>query len=488
MAVIVDDVNDGPACLAAEGPALPAPGGGAAVRALTIGAVALISLIAFEALAVATVMPTVAADLDGLSVYALAFGAPMATSVVGMALAGAWSDGVGARRPLAVGVVLFAVGLLLCGSAPSIALFVLGRGVQGLGGGMQIVALYALVGSVVPEPRRPRLFAWFSAAWVLPAMLGPAVSGLLLHTVGWRPVFLIVPALTIPAWLVMWPAVRGSKPLRDDDAGGSVGRGAVRRRVLLAAGAGASAATLQVLGTSSHPWARGLSVVAFGAVLWCSWRLLPAGLFRLQHGLPAVVAVRGLIGASFAGADTFLPLLLVRRHGWDPAVAGLVLTVGATSWSAGSWLQGRYPATAARYRLSRLGTAMLATGVATIVVMALPGVPVWIGPIGWAVAGCGIGMTYSSTSFLALHLSPSDRHGESSSALTTSESLTSAVVLAIGGALFALLLPTGVGAAGATGSAPFVAGISVALLAGLLSIVAAWRMSPPPQTRSTGSG
>ena len=51
------------------------------VRAVTIGSVALISLTAFEALAVATVMPAVAADLHGLAVYALAFGAPMATSV-----------------------------------------------------------------------------------------------------------------------------------------------------------------------------------------------------------------------------------------------------------------------------------------------------------------------------------------------------------------------------------------------------------------------
>ena len=448
------------------------------VRALTIGAVALISLIAFEALAVATVMPTVAAELDGLSVYALAFGAPMATSVVGMALAGAWADGVGARRPLAVGVVLFALGLLLCGSAPSIAVFVAGRGVQGLGGGMQIVALYALVGSVVPEPRRPRLFAWFSAAWVLPAMVGPAISGLLLHTLGWRSVFLLVPALAVPAGLVMWPAVQNARLPGSDVADVVVApRGAVRRRVLLAAGAGTSAAVLQVTAANPHPWLRALAVAAFGAVLWCTWQLLPEGLFRLRRGLPAVVAVRGLIGAGFAGADAYLPLLLVREHGWDPALAGLVLTVGAVSWSGGSWIQGHYPSSEARYRLSRLGTTMLAVGVASIVVTTLPGVPVWVAPVGWAVAGCGIGMTYSSTSFLALHLSPPERHGEASSALTTSESLTSAVVLALGGALFAALLPAGVGATGSAGWAPFLGGTSVALGAALLSVLGARRMA-----------
>src|SRR4051812_40705136 len=143
MSGTVDDVE-------VTGRPARAEAGPGRVRALIIGSGGLISLTAFEALAVATVMPAVAADLNGLSVYALAFGAPLATSVVGMALAGAWADGVGVRRPLTVGVALFALGLLLAGTAPHIAVFVVGRGVQGLGAGMQSVALYALVGAAVP--------------------------------------------------------------------------------------------------------------------------------------------------------------------------------------------------------------------------------------------------------------------------------------------------------------------------------------------------
>jgi MFS family permease len=443
------------------------------VRRLTIGAVALISLTAFEALAVATVMPAVAADLNGLSVYALGFGAPLATSVVGMALAGAWSDGVGARRPLTVGVALFAIGLLLCGSAPHIAVFVTGRGVQGLGAGMVTVAIYALVGSVVPEPQRPRLFAYFSAAWVLPAMIGPAVSGLLLHTIGWRAVFLLVPALAIPAGLVMWPVVRRART-----PGPSVTSGVVRRRVLLAAGAGMGAALLQVAASRAQaPW-RAVAALALVAVVWCAHRLLPSGLFRLRRGIPAVVAVRGLIGAAFVGSESYLPLLLVREHRWDPAVAGLVLTLGAVAWSIGSAIQGRYPEPSARYRLSRAGTWLLVVGVSTILVTAVPGVPGWMAPIGWVLGGAGMGMVYSSTSLLALHLSPKERHGEASSALTTSESLTSAVVLALGGALFAAALPAHLAPDAPAGHAPYLAGISVAVVAAVLSLVGARRMAP----------
>lgn len=429
-------------------------------------------------------MPAVAADLHGLPVYALAFGAPFATSVVGMALAGAWADGVGPRRPLGVGVGLLAVGLLLAGSAPQMAVFALGRGVQGLGAGMLTVAVYALVGSIVPEPQRPRIFAWFSAAWVLPAMIGPAVSGLLLHTVGWRAVFLLVPSLALPAGLIMWPAVRDA-PVPSSERAARAGDG-VRRRVLLAAGAGGAAAVLQVAGTRQAVLGRTVAAAALVVMVLCAHRLLPRGVFRLGRGVPAVVAVRGLIGAAFAGAEAYLPLLLVREHHWEPAVAGLVLTLGAVTWFAGAWIQGRLPEPEARYGFSRVGTALLVVGVGTFLLVALPAVPGWIAAIGWGTAGVGIGLAYSSTSLLALHLSPPERHGEASSALTTGESLTSAGVLAVGGALFAALLPpaaavlpsSDAAAQAPAGPAPYLAAIGVPVLAAAVSAAAAWRMRP----------
>jgi MFS family permease len=307
-------------------------------------------------------------------------------------------------------------------------------------------------------------------------MIGPAVSGLILHTLGWRAVFLLVPALALPAGLVMWPTVR------DAPVPGEARRTTsdVRLRVLLAAGAGAGAALLQVAGTRSGVAWRSVAVLALLAVGWCAYRLLPEGLFRLRRGVPSVVAVRGLVGAAFAGAEAYLPLLLVREHRWEPAVAGLVLTLGAITWFGGAWVQGRLPAPDARYRLSRIGTAMLAAGVAAFLVTALPGVPGWVAAIGWGIGGGGMGLVYSSTSLLALHLSPPERHGEASSALTTSESLVSAVVLALGGALFALLLPPDVAADARAGSAPYLAAIGVAVAAAALSALGAARMRPSP--------
>jgi MFS family permease len=420
-------------------------------------------------------MPAVAADLGGLALYALAFGAPLATSVVGMAVAGAWSDATGGRRPLLAGVALLAASLVGCALAPSMPLFVLGRAVQGLGSGLLVVALYALVGAVVPEERRPRVFAWFAAAWVLPAMVGPALSGLVLQVASWRAVFLVVPALALPAALVMVPALRGTGHTPSERGAGALD---VRRRILLATLAGVGAAVLQGAGTRREPVWLVLAGLALVVVLWSASRLLPAGTFRLRRGLPAVVAVRGLIGAGFVGAEAFLPLLLVRERGWTPGVAGLTLTVGAVAWSSTAWLQGRRPDIGVRYRLTSAGTLLLVVGLVCCLVAAAPGMPGLLVVVGWGFGGAGMGLSYSSTSLLALHLSPPERQGEASAALTTSEALAGAIALALAGTAFAAALPAGIGPSAPAGSAPYLAGLGVAAVGGLLAGVAAQRLAP----------
>ena len=332
------------------------------LRTLTLGSVALVSLGAFEAIAVATAMPTVAAALDGLSAYALAFGLPLATSVVGMVLAGVWSDVRGPTGAMRVGVAGFVLGLVLAGLAPTMPLLAMGRAVQGLGSGLFSVALYVVVARVVPPALRPRMFAAFAAAWVLPAVVGPPLAGLLVETVGWRSVFLLAAVLALPAALLVEPALRGlgapsEDSTIDDGTGTSTGHRRTRR-VLWAVGAAAGAAGLHQAGQLGGVPALLLGMVAVAAVVVSGPHLLPAGTLLARPGLPAVIGVRGLLSAAFLAAEAFLPLLLSRERGLSPTVSGLVLTVAAVTWSAGSWFQGRDRAPS-RTSLLRAGTALV---------------------------------------------------------------------------------------------------------------------------------
>jgi MFS family permease len=131
----------------------------------TIGMFSMIAFAAFESMAVTTIMPTVARELGGFAYYALSFAAPFASGVIGMVAAGMWSDRRGPRIPLLVSMALFSLGLLVCGFAPGMEVFVAGRVLQGLGAGAMIVSLYVMVGLIYPARLQPAVFASFAAAW-----------------------------------------------------------------------------------------------------------------------------------------------------------------------------------------------------------------------------------------------------------------------------------------------------------------------------------
>jgi len=442
------------------------------LRTLTIGSVALVSLAAFEAMAVATAMPTAAAALDGIAGYALAFGLPLATAVVGMVLSGVWSDAHGPGAPMRVGVAAFVVGLTLASLAPSMAALAAGRAVQGLGSGLFSVALYVVVARAVHPALRPRIFAAFAAAWVLPAVVGPPIAGLLVETIGWRWVFALAAVLAVPAATMVEPALRRLRA----DGGDSARDGAVpdrgsrpARRVLWALLAAAGAAGLHQAGQLDGVIAGVVGAVALAAVALAGPRLLPAGALLARRGLPAVIALRGLCAAAFFAAEAFLPLLLSQQRGLSPTLAGLVLTGAALSWTAGSWLQGRDRAPS-RTAMLRGGTAAVAVGVLLAGSALFPAVPLAVAVLGWLVSGLGMGMAYPTLSVLLLELSAPSEQGANSAALQIADALFSAVVLAVSGAVFAAL----VGA----GAVAFAATTAIAALVAVLAVLAAGRAVP----------
>lgn len=412
------------------------------LRATSIGAVALISLMAFESLAVTTAMPTVARELDGLALYSLAFSASMAASVVGMVAAGSLSDARGPTVPLLRGVAWFIAGLLVSGLAPAMWVMVAGRLLQGCGAGLASVALYVVVARIYPQELHPRVFAAFAAAWVVPSIVGPTIAGVVVAHAGWRWVFLGVPLLALLATALLWPALAGLREREEGTARATAGS-APDRRLWWAIGAAGSAVGLQAAARAEALVAIPLVVLLLALLAVCALRLLPAGTLRGAHGLPAVVLLRGLAAGAFFATEVYLPLLLVREHGLTPAVAGLVLTVGALGWSAGSWWQGRHSSAATRAGIVRAGMALLLAGIAGQALLLLLDAPAAASVVAWGVTGVGIGLAYPTFAVLVLELSPVAQQGESTAALQLSESLLAATMLALGGIVFSALLDAG---------------------------------------------
>lgn len=439
-------------------------------RALTLGIVSVVLLLAFEATAVNTAMPEAARQLHGLGLYAFAFSGYFTTTLFALVVSGQWSDRRGPMGPLFTGIAVFGVGLVVAGAAANMWMFVAGRAVQGLGGGLVIVALYVVVGRAFPERLRPAVFAAFSAAWVLPSILGPLISGAVTQHLGWRWVFLAVPVLILLPLAVMGPALRRAERAQPQQQGAEFDL----RRTGLAAMAAVGAALLQYAGQRRDllgliPAVAGVALLA-PAVL----RLLPAGALRAARGLPTVIVLRGVAAGAFFTAELFIPLMMVTQRHLSLTMAGLTLTSGGLSWALGSWLQGRPAADRHREALIRLGFVLTAVSIAGAALVLIPAVPVWVTAVAWAVGGVGMGLAVASISVLMMKLSAPEEAGVNSASLQLSDALGNVALAGLAGVLFAALgggsLTVADSAAGAAGAAD-AAGVPVAPFAVIFAVM-----------------
>ncbi|GAB2483550.1 hypothetical protein GCM10027063_26950 [Promicromonospora xylanilytica] len=436
------------------GPVAPSDRLGEGARRLVVaGMIALCSLGAFESLAVSTAMPTVAVDLDGLRHYTLAFAVTFATSVAGMLAAGRWCDRSGPTPAMWTGVALFVAGLVVAGTASGMGALVAGRAVQGVGNGLYGVALYVLVARVFAPERRAGVFSAFAAAWVVPAIVGPGLAGLVVEHLGWRWVFLGAAVLTVPAALLMRPgltAARGTRPgpdwgLATDGpvadgpvadgpvadgpvADGPVGDGPV-------AGGPVADGPVGDGPVGDGPVADERGAVARPGPAAPRALHLALDVLRAGRGLPAVISVRALVSAAFVGAEVLLPLLLVHERQLSPAGAGLILTVGALGWSAASWVRGRDVLRLSHAGYVRLGGILLALGMAGAAVLVLQDVPAGLGMAFWVLSGSGMGLVYPTLSVLTLELAEPHEQGSASSALQVADAVAAAAASSATGAL-----------------------------------------------------
>ena len=399
---------------------------------ITIGSCALVFLGAFEALAVTTIMPAVSLELAGAHLYALAFAGPLATGVIGMVVAGNWSDRTGPISPLYTSSVLFALGLLIAGTATTMEILVIGRLVQGLGTGAVTVALYVVVARVFPARLHPSIFAGFAAAWVIPSLVGPYLAGVVTELFSWHWVFLGVVGLVAAATGMVAPALHTIPP-RDPDAP------AVPWAYRRIAWAVLAAAAVLALGVLSELDAVGgyLALAAAAIAIVAARPLLPTGTLRARRGLPSVILLRGLAAASFFGAEVYLPYLLVDHYEFSASQAGLALTVGALAWSASSWLQGRMPHAISHRTATVTGSSLVIVAILLATITALLTLPPFIAIAGWVVGGGGMGLMYPRISVMTLAMSTTANQGFNSSALSIGDSLGAALALATTGMVFA---------------------------------------------------
>jgi MFS family permease len=419
---------------------------------VVVAVVAIVTLGAFENRAISTALPTMLTELDAVTSYGLVGAAPLATYLVSLAVAGWWADRRGPATVLRFGAVTFVAGMAATAAATSLPLLVAGRLLAGFAEGLLDVGVMVLVATVLEPHLRPKIVATFAAAWVLPSVAGPVLTGFVTEWVGWRWIFAAGPLVLGPAWLALRPALGLAQAQRTRSGSGlqpeAHAPAAAQESVIpVIRWAGLAAVALVVLSLATEELqptdastalggTAGAVALSLGTLGASARRLLPPGALRAACGIGGVVALRGLLSAAFMGVGAFLPLVLtvLRHHG--PVTAGISLSITGVTWTAGSTLQGRWPGRP--LVLLRTGFSLVTVGLVATSLIVWLDAPTAVGLTGWAVAGIGIGMTSGTLSVLTMSASDESNQGRNNAGGQMAASIGSAVFLAVAGGVLAL--------------------------------------------------
>jgi MFS family permease len=415
---------------------------------LTAGLLLLEALVAIEALIVATILPAVERDLGGLSLYGWTYTAFTLASLASVPIAGRVTDRIGPVRVLGVSVALYAGGLVIAAAAPSMLVIVIGRFVQGIGGGGIYTASLGTVAKTYPDRIRPRVMALLASMWILPGLFGPPIGALLAETVGWRWAFLgPIPAIVVGVLLVL-PSLVHIEPTPDED------NLPVVASLLLMVGAGLALAGLSLLGW----WAIALIPAGIAIGLPGLRRITPPGTVLARPGLPAAAAGAFLLSAAFLAVDGFLTLMLTNVRGLSVGLAGIVITAMSLSWAVGSWWESRVVGRLGARAITTFGALLLAGGTVIAAAGLIESVPVAISYVGWAIGGFAMGITFPTIPLSVMSEASEGREAGELSSTILMDFLGIGVGAGLGNAFVALAdagtisLEAGIGGAFAIGA------------------------------------
>ncbi|WP_137933052.1 MFS transporter [Mesorhizobium comanense] len=303
------------------------------VRSLALaGGVALHAVNVYIA---TTILPSVIHDIGGLDLYAWNTTVFVVASILGAALSAKLLRGAGPRGAYAIAAAVFAVGALVCAISPSMPVMLLGRSIQGLGGGFLFALAYAMIRLVFDEALWPRAMALVSGMWGIATLVGPAVGGIFAELGVWRAAFWSL-ALAAIAFAALAATVLPGRQARSDQRSGvPVKQLIVLVAAVLAISAGSASSDL-AWNIGGIVLAVALTMLLVAAERRARWKLLSTGAFQPASAVAALYATMALLAITVTSGEIFVPLFLQVLHGQSPLSAGYLAAIMAAGWTAGS--------------------------------------------------------------------------------------------------------------------------------------------------------
>ncbi|WP_315804862.1 MULTISPECIES: MFS transporter [unclassified Bradyrhizobium] len=287
-------------------------------------------------LMLATMLPSIVGELGGVAMISWPTTAYLASSIVAATSAGALANAIGTRTVYCAGVLTFGLGALLCSTATAMVWIVVGRLIQGFGGGLETAVAYVLVRGAFPQGLWSRTVALMSTSWSVSVMVGPLVGGMFTKFGSWRAAFVATlvaaAALAIGAFIILPATINRSHASRVPTA----------RVVLICVSIAATSFASVVSSLISKLGLLVLAMISLAAMLRLNRHaptpMLPRNAFswRAQTGVGLWLGL--LLCIAFSPLQIYMPMFLQQIHGFDPLAAGFSVATASLAWTVASMI------------------------------------------------------------------------------------------------------------------------------------------------------
>jgi len=405
-----------------------------------------VGLIAIDATILATAVPSIVNDLGGFAQFPWLFSIYLLAQAVSVPIFAKFTDLMGRKPIMLVGIGLFVLGSILCGVAWSMPALIAFRALQGLGAGAVMPTSMTIIGDIYSVAERARVQGYVASVWALSSVVGPTLGGIFVDFLNWRWIFYVnVPLGALAAW---WLYRRfDEKVVRKQhriDVGGAT---------LL--GVGSSLIILGLLeGGILWPWASApsITILSVGAALMIVFALverraaepiLPGWIFGSRLLNSTNLAALS-VGVMLIGLTSFIPLYAQGVLHTSALVAGFALAALTLGWPLAASMAGRIYLRIGFRRTALIGAVVIMIGAGLLDLLSSRS-SVWQVGETCFVIGFGLGLVSSPTLISAQSSVEWDRRGVVTGTNVFARSMGSALGIAVFGAIANSSLSHGVG-------------------------------------------